>query len=153
MCLPCLLCATLLVFFATFASLHACLHVHAWVCVSSILQSNGTMDTRSKPTFVLLGHPLWFDNMPVCPFICLACFFSPIWLSLLVCSLHVLPISFAFFFTCMLACFFYLCMYMYRAWTLGARVWPLRREQKEQRHKQEWQRCKQEASKPKKGHD
>ena len=29
-------------FLCIFASLHACLHVHAWVCVSSILQSNGT---------------------------------------------------------------------------------------------------------------
>ena len=37
-------------------------------CVSSILQSNGTMDTRSKPTFVLLRHPILFDNMLRCPF-------------------------------------------------------------------------------------
>ena len=28
--------------------------------MSSILQSSGTMDTRSKPTFVLLGHHLFF---------------------------------------------------------------------------------------------
>ena len=35
-------------------------HVHAWVYVSSIFQSSGTMDTRSKPTFVLLGHHLFF---------------------------------------------------------------------------------------------
>ena len=50
-----------------FTFLHACLHVHAWVCVSSILQSHGTMDTRSKPTFVLLECPILFDNMFVCP--------------------------------------------------------------------------------------
>ena len=35
------------------------------------------MDTRSKPTFVLLGHPLLFDNMLVFPFVCLACFVCP----------------------------------------------------------------------------
>ena len=61
--LPCLLCTTRLAFFA---SLHTCLHVHAWVCVSSILQSNEAMDTRSKTTFVLLGHLFLFDDMLVC---------------------------------------------------------------------------------------
>ena len=50
-----------------FASLHTCLHVHVWVYVSSILRSNGTMGTRSKPTFVLLGHSLLSNNMFVCP--------------------------------------------------------------------------------------
>ena len=60
---PCLLCSTHLAFFAFlllcfFASLHACLHVHLWVCVSSILKSNGSMDIQSKPSFLLLGHPL-----------------------------------------------------------------------------------------------
>ena len=75
--LICLPCATHLSFFASFASLNACLHVHAWVCMSFILQSNGIIDTWSKPTFVLLGHPLLFDNMLVCPFICLACFVWP----------------------------------------------------------------------------
>ena len=50
-------------FLCFFASLHACLYVHAWVCVSSIRQSNGPTDTQSKPTFILLGHPLLFDNM------------------------------------------------------------------------------------------
>ena len=73
-CLPCLLGATR---FAFFASLHTCLHVLAWVYVSSILQSNRTMDPQSRPTFFLLGHPLLFDNMLVCPFICLACFVCP----------------------------------------------------------------------------
>ena len=66
-CLPCLFCAACLAFFAFLHLLHACLHFHAWVCVSSILQSNGIMDTRSKPTIVLLGHHLLFDNMFVCP--------------------------------------------------------------------------------------
>ena len=102
-------------FLCFYASLHACLHVHAWVlltCVMkpssyylvrvhtclwymgprvpsgtlldgtrvlSILQHNGTMHTRSKPTFFLLGHNLLFDNMFACPSICLACLFAPIW--------------------------------------------------------------------------
>jgi len=65
--LPCLLYATHLAFFAFLHFLHACLEVHAWVCVSSMLQSHGTMDTRSKPTFVLLRHPLLFNNIFVCP--------------------------------------------------------------------------------------
>ena len=115
-----------------FASLHACLHVHTWVCVLSILQSNGTMNTWSKPTFVLLRHPLFLDNMLVCPFICRP---YPIWLSLLVCSLHALPISFVSFFACLLVCFFCLCMYTYGAWTLGVRVRPPRCKQKGQGYK------------------
>ena len=71
-CLPCLLGATR---FAFFTSLHACLHVHAWVYMLSIFQSNGTMDPRSRPTFVLLEHPLLFDNMLVCPHLALFCHF------------------------------------------------------------------------------
>ena len=38
--------------------------------MSSILRSNGPMGTRSKPTFVLLGHSLLSNNMFVYP--CLA---------------------------------------------------------------------------------
>ena len=92
LCLPCLLWVTHLASFASlllcfFASLHACLHVHAWVRVLSILQSNGTMDTQSKPTFVLLGHPLLFDNVFVCLFECFTCLFAPLWHLLLVCLL------------------------------------------------------------------
>ena len=76
-----------------FAFLHTSLHVHAWVCVSFILQSNGTMDIQSKPTFFLLGHPLLFDNM----------LFAPVWLSLIVCALACFPSR--CFFVCLLACF------------------------------------------------
>ena len=47
--------------------------------VSSILQHNGTMDIRSKRTFVLLGHHLLFNNKFACPFMCLACLFAPVW--------------------------------------------------------------------------
>ena len=61
--------------------------------VSSVLQFNGTMDTWFKPKFVILGHPFLFDNMFVCPFVCLAfCFprlalFTSLLSSLLVCWL------------------------------------------------------------------
>ena len=71
--------------------------------MSSILQHNGTMDTRFKPTFVLLGHHLLFDNIFSCPFVCLACLFAPVWPFLLVCSLHAFYLSFY------LLCFF-LCL-------------------------------------------
>ena len=46
-------------------------------CMLSILQPNGTMDTGSKPIFVLLGLPLLFDNMLVCPVLCLEYFVCP----------------------------------------------------------------------------
>jgi len=48
-----------------------------YLLMLSILQPNGTMDTRSKPIFVLLGLPLLFDNMLVCPVLCLAYFVCP----------------------------------------------------------------------------
>jgi len=127
LCLPCLLYATRLAFIA---SLHACLHVHAWVCVSSILQFHGTMNTWSKPTFILLGHPLLFDNMFVCPYLALL---------LIACLLACFPST--CFFTCLLACFLCHCMYTLGAWTLGVRVWP-------PRHKKNGQGCKQEDISP-----
>ena len=101
-----------------FASLHTCLHVHAWVYVSSILWSNGTMGTRSKPTFVLLGHSLLSDNIFVCP--CLAT----------LASLFLVRFPSICFFAYLLACFFCHCMYTHRAWILGVRVWPPRRKHK-----------------------
>ena len=74
---------------AFFASLHDCLHFHAWVLlasVSSMLQHNEAMDTRSKPTFFPLKHPLLFTCLLVCPFThlltfllclpCLSCLFA-----------------------------------------------------------------------------
>ena len=87
-----------------FASLHACLHVHTWVYVLSILQSNGTMNTRSKPTFVLLGHPHFlFDNMFFCLFVCFTCLFAPIWHLWLACLLACFPSISSF--ACLLVCF------------------------------------------------
>ena len=111
------------VFLCFFAFLHS--HVHAWVCVSSLLQSYGTRDTWSKPTFVLLGHPLLFDNM----------FVYLIWLIFIACLLACFP--FSCFVTCLLACFLCHCMYMRSAWTLGERTRPPRRKQKGQGYKQE----------------
>ena len=115
----------LLGFHCFFASLHACLHVHAWVCVLSILQSHGDMDTRSKPTFV----PFLFDNMFVCPrlalylVVFLLAYFSP-----------------SYFFASLLACFLCHCMYMLGVWTLGVRVQPPRHKWKKAR--MQARRCK-----------
>ena len=77
-------------FLCFIASLHACLHFHAWVCVLSILQSNGTMDTSIQtyicpprtPPFVwyYVCLPLYVLHMFVCPYLTsfpslsLACF-------------------------------------------------------------------------------
>ena len=68
------------------------------------------MDTQSKPTFVLLGHHLLFDNMFVCPH--LAPFDS----------LTFSMISFYLFLCLFATCFFCHCIYTHGAWTLGARV-------------------------------
>ena len=76
--------------------------------VSSILQSHGTMDTQSKPTFVLLGHPVLFDNMLFCSFVCLTCLFAPIWLSLLVC----LFACFLYLFVIPFACYWLLSLFV-----------------------------------------
>ena len=57
---------------AFYASLHACLHVHAWVLltsVSSILQHNEDMDTQSKPTFVPRGHHLLLALLLCLPYL------------------------------------------------------------------------------------
>ena len=122
LCLPCLLCVTCLAFFA---SLHFCTLAYMFMheFVSSMLQSHGIIDTQSKPTFVLLEHPL-------CLIICL---FAPVWHLFLACLLACFP-SICFF-ACLLTCFFCHCMYTHGAQTLGVRVRPLR-------HKQKGQGCK-----------
>ena len=99
-------------FLCFFAFLHACPHVHAWICVSSILQSNGTMDTQSKPTFVPPGHPLLSNNMLVFPFICLACFVYPPFgiFSLFIFSVLFLP--FVSLLVCWLVSFVLACTHM-----------------------------------------
>ena len=60
--------------------------------VSFVLQSHVTMDTQSKPTFVLLGHP----------FCLITCLFAPVWLSLLV--FHFPCFLSSCFFACLLFC-------------------------------------------------
>ena len=104
-------------FFCLFASLHACLHVHACVYVSS--QDTLFCLITCLFAFLYAQHAL----------------FAPIWLSLLVCSLHTLPFSLVSFFACLLAYFFFLCMYVQGARMLGARAQPPRHEQKGQRRK------------------
>ena len=83
----------LLVFYA---SLHTCLHIHAWVLlasVSSILQHNEAMDIWSKPTFIPHGHHLLFAFLLVCLLSCLlACLF--VYLMAYHVSCHVLCLPF-----------------------------------------------------------
>ena len=112
--------------------------------VSSILQSNGTTDTRSKSTYVLLGHPILFDNMFDCPFMCLTCLFTPVWISLLMCLFACSLYFFVIPFACLLAALFVCCMYMHGARTLGARAQP-------PRCKQQGQGMQVRSCKPKKG--
>ena len=131
---------------APFVSLHLStlvymsMHESLCVFVLSIFQSHGTMDTQSKPTFFLLGHPLLFDNMLVYPFVCLTCLFAPIWLSLLVCPFSCFLSS--CFFACLVACFLCHCMYTLGARMLGARA-------RFPRCKLKGQGCKEEDSNPK----
>ena len=83
--------------------------------VLSILQSHGTMDARSKPTFFPLRTPLSFDNMLVCL----------VWPSLLVC--HFACFLSSCFLVCLLvSCFFCHCMCTLGARMLGARMQILR---------------------------
>ena len=92
-----------------YASLHPCLHAHAWVLlasVSSMLQHNEAMDTRSKPTFVPHGHHLLFTFLLVCLFASLLAFWFLCfpWLSCLsilclsICSLHLFLLLFVCWF-------------------------------------------------------
>ena len=86
---------------ALYASLHTCLHVHAWVLlasVSSMLQHNEVMDIRSKPTFIPCGHHLLFVSLLV---------------SLLACWLAFLPLSYAMLaISILLVCFLTFCVYL-----------------------------------------
>ena len=97
-----------------FACLPTCLCMSLCLFVPSILQSNGTMDARSKPTFFLLGHPPFFDNMLVCPFICLACFFCPHLALFVNMSFACFPYIFCFF-LCLVASLFP-CLLRVHAW-------------------------------------
>ena len=77
-----------------YASLHTCLHVHAWVLlasVSSILQHNEAMDIWSKLTFVPHRHHLLFAFLFVC---LLACFLISL-LAMAIMLICFLPFSYA----------------------------------------------------------
>ena len=126
---------------AFYASLYACLHVHAWVLlasVSSMLQHNEVMDIRSKPTFVPCRYHLLFVFSLVCLlayllaflFLCLLC------LSCLssLCIFHMLFASFPSI-ACLLVSCLCLCMYTHGARMHGARAWSPKCKQKGQRHK------------------
>ena len=89
-----LACATRWLFFA---SLHACLHVHAWVLlasVSSMLQHNEVMDIRSKPTFC----PLWTTSLFAFLLVC--------FLSCMLACLFAFLLSYSFVYLCLFSCFF-----------------------------------------------
>ena len=104
---------------AFYASLHACLHVHAWVLlatVSSMLQHNGVLDIRSKPTFVPRGYYLLFHFcllvlLLVYLFSCsLACHVYHAYLlyASFICSLHIFPPLFV----CWFLVFAFACTHM-----------------------------------------
>ena len=81
--------------------------------MSSVLQSNGLTNTKSKPTFVLLGHPILLACLITClfsplhaffprflvsmsPFTCLITLLVRLVLSLLLCHLFHLSAGFVF---------------------------------------------------------
>ena len=84
-----------------FAHLPTCSCLRLCLLVSSMLQSNGTMDAQSKPTFFLLGHPLLLNNILVFPFIRSICFVCPHLALYVLCSLSLSLVSFVFAYTCM----------------------------------------------------
>ena len=88
-----------------------------YLLVSSILQSNGGMDTRSKPTYVLLGHPLLFDSMLFALFTCLACFVC-LRQALLVSVFFACSPYFPCFFLCLSVDLFLLSLHVH-GWSIG----------------------------------
>ena len=84
---------------AFFASLHACLHGHAWVLLaseSSMLQHNEVMDIPSKPTFVPCGHHLLCAFLLVFPFVCVFAF-SHAMLAISLIFICFMPLSYALY--------------------------------------------------------
>ena len=76
---------------AFYASLHACLHVHAWVLLASvlsILQHKEVVDIQSKSTFVPREHHLLFAFLLVCLLACLLAILFLCLLHLYACLLH-----------------------------------------------------------------
>ena len=138
--LPCLLCHLL----AFYASLHAYLHVHAWVLLASVspmLQHTKVMNIWSKPTFVPRGYHLLFAFLFVCLFACYlaylpSCLFARM-LAMSTClsALCLFHTLFAHFpsIACLLVSCLCLCMYTHGARTLRARARSLGHKQKRAR--------------------
>ena len=104
--LPTIMCRFTLVFVHEILSpfWELCLMAH----MSSILQSNGTTDTKSKPTFVLLGHPFLFACLKIsCSLLCMLSFFCLLVCMSLFLSLFILFVCFVLYlFLCYLFCLF-----------------------------------------------
>ena len=112
---------------ALYASLDACLHVHAWVLLASVLsmlQYNEVLDIRSKPTFVPCGHHLLFVSLLVFLFASLLAFLLCLPCLSCLSALCLFHIPFASFpsIACLLVSCLCLCMYTYGARTLRARA-------------------------------
>ena len=126
MCLPCLLCTTSLAFFAFFPfCMLAYMFMHESVCHPY----SNPMELRTLDPNLHLSS----QDTPFCLITCLFtlsyaqhALYAPVWLSLVVCSSHALPISFVCFFACLPTCFSCICIYTHGARILGARVRPPR---------------------------
>ena len=133
---------------ALYASLHTCLHVHAWVLLASalsMLQHNKAMDIQFKPTFVPREHHLLFVSLLVCFLVCLlaillVCLLAYLlasWFLCLLClsclpALCLIIVLFASFpsIACLLVSCLCLCMYAHGVRTHGAKAQSLGRKQK-----------------------
>ena len=114
---------------AFYASLHACLHIHAWVLLASvlsILQHNEVVDIQSKSTFVPREHHLLFAFLLVCLLACLLAILFLCLLHLYACLLHTncaLSTHLFLSIACLLVSYLCFCMYTHGAGTHGARAW------------------------------
>ena len=108
---------------AFYASLHACLHFHAWVLlasVSSMLQHNEVMEIWSKPTFVPRRPHLLFAFSLVC---LLSCFFAcHVYHAYLLYASFTCPMHLFLSIACLLVSCSCLCMYTHGVRTYGARA-------------------------------
>lgn len=84
--------------------------------MSSVLQSNGTTNTKSKPKFVFQGHPLLFSFLITCLFVPLHASF-PL-LTFLACLLSAFYTCLFISFACLLVLCL-LCLLYVHAWSLG----------------------------------
>ena len=119
---------------ALYASLHACLHVHAWVLLASVsLACQRVVHASTQWSY---GHPIQTYICPprtppsVCflaclPFCLYACFLAPL-LAMPIMLTRFMPFHmlFASFpsIACLLVSCLYLCMYTHGERTLGARA-------------------------------